>query len=142
MTSMRRKLSSASLFGLSIGLVLVGALASRAADYVDGPAGLALLVVGLTAILASLVAVYLHWKRLDEAAREAHKAAWYWGGSGGLAVGGLLVGYLMANPEADLSRYAAGPGDAGLMLTGSLVVVTAQLVGYVVVWAWWWWSRR
>ena len=27
----------------------------------------------------------------DEAAREAHKAAWYWGGSGGMAVGGVLI---------------------------------------------------
>lgn len=139
---MKRKLSSASLFAIAIGLAFGSALVSQLAPVVDGPAGLLAPAVAVVAVIGSLVAVLLHWKRLDEAAREAHKAAWYWGGSMGLAVGGFGIGYLMASPEADLSRYAVVEGDAGLVVAGALSVVAAQMVGYLVVWAWWWWSRR
>lgn len=139
---MKRKLSSAALFALAVGFALGGAALSRLQLFVDGPAGLLFAVGSLVAVVAAVVAVFLHWRRLDEAAREAHKAAWYWGGSAGLAVAGFGIGFLMARPELDLSRYAVGEGDAGLMVAGGMFVVAFQTVGYLVGWAWWWWSRR
>lgn len=139
---MKRKLSSSALFAAAVGLMLFSAALSRMVEATSGPLGYALTTVSVAAVVASVVAVFLHWRRLDEAAREAHKAAWYWGGSGGLAVAGFGAGYLTANPDADLFRYALFPGDAGLFVSGALYTVLVQIVGYVVVWAWWWWSRR
>lgn len=138
----RRKLSSAALFGLSLLFAALAGGLGRIGEDIEGPAGLLFASLSLALVAASLVAVLLHWRRLDEAAREAHKAAWYWGGSLGLGVAGIGIGYLLARPEADLSRYAIRPDDAGLLLSGALYVIAAQFVGYVVVWAWWWWSRR
>lgn len=139
---MRKKLSSAALFAVALVAMAVAVTLERYADRVVPPWDLVVTLVGLALVAVGFVAVYLHWKRLDEAAREAHKAAWYWGGSVGLGVGGALVGFLLAQPERELSGFALAPGDGGMFATGAVTVVGAQFVGYVVVWAWWWWSRR
>jgi hypothetical protein len=137
-----RKLSSTTLFVLSVLLAALSVGLGRWADGLEGPGALLAVAASLALVIAALFAVFLHWRRLDEAAREAHKAAWYWGGSGGLGLSGLGIGYLLAQPETELSRYAIRPDDAGLLLSGALYVIAAQFVGYLVAWAWWWWSRR
>lgn len=139
---MRKKLSSAALFGIALVAVTAAAVVEHLAARVREPWDLLVTLAGLVLVLIAFAAAYLHWKRLDEAAREAHKAAWYWGGSGGLGLGGLLIGFLLAQPGRDLTAYALAPGDGGMFATGAMAVVGAQFVGYVVVWAWWWWSRR
>src|SRR5688572_10197530 len=46
------------------------------------------LVAGIAvACMAGAQAITIGWMRaIDEAAREAHKSAWFWGGCGGMAV--------------------------------------------------------
>ena len=100
-------------------------------------------VVGFVISVASMQASLRWWKEADEAVKEAHKTGWYWGGSGGLAVAGGLLGLLFAiEPDVSLRQFALFPGDAGLMATGLLIPVVLALVGYTIAWAAWWLRNR
>lgn len=101
-------------------------------------AGLAAVVVGGLTMLWSRG----WWSRVDEAVREARKTAWYWGGSVGMMpVMGLAAFLLFDQSGISLDRFAAVPGDGGLILTGIVITVGLQLVGYGLFWAGWWLSR-
>jgi hypothetical protein len=101
-------------------------------------AGLAAVVVGGLTMLWSR----RWWSRVDEAVREAHKTAWYWGGSVGMVpVMGLAATLLFDRSGVSLERFAAVPGDGGLILTGIAITLLLQLVGYGLFWAGWWLSR-
>ena len=101
--------------------------------------GVVVLAVGLAVFLA-LHTLYW-WRSLDEAAREAHKWAWWWGGNLGLVVGGagVVVATLMGVNllPADLPR-----SDAALVAAGVFGVFAAQAVGYGLAWCGWWLARR
>lgn len=105
-------------------------------------------VLGVFIILMMVgsLAVGAAWMRsIDEAAREAHKSAWYWGGSGGMAVGGVLV-CLSTLPQAAPLRIPSwldGRTDpAAYAATGALAMLLLMLAGYMAAWAWWWLRRR
>ena len=145
----RRKLTSMQLFGLMMVAALLagGILGGLSAVDEDGSNGLITLVTGVFALgvgIGALWFCFVYWKRLDEAAREAHKFAWYWGGSLGLAVSGLLVGLQARGPPASPLLWPGFEADAtGYLMTGALGVVTAQIIGYGLVWAGWWlWKGR
>lgn len=105
----------------------------------------------LATMVAAVIMVGAIWggalwmKAIDEAAREAHKAAWYWGGSSGMAVGGVLM-ILSSLPGAEtlaIPTWLAGRTDpASYAATGALIMMGLMLVGYGIVWAWWWLGRR
>ena len=101
--------------------------------------GVVVLAVGLAVFLA-LHTLYW-WRSLDEAAQEAHKWAWWWGGNLGLVVGGagVVVATLMGVNllPADLPR-----SDAALVAAGVFGVFAAQAVGYGLAWCGWWLARR
>lgn len=100
-------------------------------------------VVGLVLSVSSMQASLRWWKEADEAVKEAHKTGWYWGGSGGLAVAGGLLGLLFAlEPDVSLRQFALFPGDAGLIATGMLIAGGLAFVGYVIAWAAWWLRNR
>lgn len=101
-------------------------------------AGVAAVVVGLLTMLWSRG----WWGRVDEAVREAHKTAWYWGGSVGMVfVSGLAAFLWFDRSGASLGRFSMATGDGGLILTGIVVTGVLQLIGYGVFWAGWWLSR-
>ena len=83
--------------------------------------------------------------RIDEAAREAHKASWFYGGSGGLAVGGVFIILASTPPAARLTLPAWFDGrtdPAAYAATGAVGLMALMLIGYGVVWGWWWLARR
>jgi hypothetical protein len=94
----------------------------------------------LTVMLFLVPAVWLgglYWHRIDEAAREAQKTAWYWGGSFGLGFGVIGVSLF--------ARLGFAPPDASptlLMTYGAVGVAAAQLIGFGIAWALWWARRR
>lgn len=98
-----------------------------------------------TLIMAGALWVGALWMRsIDEAAREAHKAAWYWGGCAGMCVGG--VGVIMAGlPQAASWRLPPvldGRTDpAAYMAAGAFGMLGLMIIGYTAVWAWWWFAR-
>ena len=135
----RRRLSSLQFHLLAAALVLAMGLAAgvlRASAEPGEATPYGLWVIAAAVIIGGGVAIAA-WRRLDEAAREAHKWAWYWGASAGML--GALVLFLM--------------GDAGIALIGRVglrdtfehgvtVVLALEIVGYLVAWAFWWLKRR
>ena len=110
------------------------------------PAGLVLIAV---LVLGGGVFGCLHWRGLDETAREAHKSAWFWGGSFGLAFISLALVALMFAPGSGdaLADYAnANRGHIHpttfAILMGFLACCLAQMVGYALAWGRWWLKRR
>lgn len=103
-------------------------------------------IMTIFAVLAMVGALWIGaaWMRsIDEAAREAHKSAWYWGGTAGMGLGGIAI-ILSSLPQAETLRFAVdGRTDpAALMAAGAMLMMLLMLVGYTVVWAWWWLARR
>jgi hypothetical protein len=89
------------------------------------------------------------WRATDEPAREAHKFAWWWGGSIGLLLALLSSLFLgRENPIADyaLRSLASGrpnwPPESLSFLGGLMFAALAQMVGYGLVWAGWWAAKR
>ena len=84
----------------------------------------------------------VYWRAIDEAAKEAQKWAWLWGGSAGMAVSLLLlIGAArgLFGLDAMIPPHEA-PGQ--LMVLGAGVVVLGQVLGWLAAWALWWWRRR
>ena len=84
----------------------------------------------------------IHWRLLDEAQREAHKTAWFWGGSMGMLVGLLVAIAVMAlAPDRIVTLNPGGEPDDYLRL-GIMWILLTQAAGYGLAWLFWWWSRR
>lgn len=86
----------------------------------------------------------LWMKSIDEAAQEAHKWSWYWGGSAGLAV--AMIGYAISFlPEAAqwaLPTISGRTDPVAYAVTGGLFVIGLLIAGYTVAWGLWWFQRR
>lgn len=149
----KRKLILQSVIG--VGLIVLAAFATGGVlGFLDAKgqdintSSAALWAVGVFAAVTMLISLWvgLKWMTsIDEAAQEAHKWAWYWGGSGGMAVGGVLV--IMASlPQAAMIQIPAWYSDradpAAYAATGAFGMLTLMLIGYGVAWAWWWLGRR
>lgn len=111
----------------------------------EGHAFLWVMSVFAVALMVGAFWVGLAWMRsIDEAAREAHKSAWYWGGTAGMAVGG--VGVILATlPQAESLSFAAFEGrtdPAAYMAAGAMGMMLLMLVGYSIAWDVWWLARR
>lgn len=105
-----------------------------------------MVVLGLYAIgmMAGALWIGAEWMRsVDEAAREAHKSAWYWGGSGGMCVSGVVFILATAGPWREVFTRAIGSGGQPIdyMLAGAALMLAPMMIGYVAVWAWWWLAR-
>jgi len=149
-----RTIIALCLGGLAL-MILLPVLVAFVFGYIQGYSGrepdfasavpwiLAPIVAGL---MVTVLVVTLVWMRtIDEAAREAHKTAWFWGGQAGLAVGGVGV-ILAALPQASAFRAQAffdvRDDPAAYMALGAGLLVLLMTAGYVAAWAWWWLSRR
>ena len=123
-----------------VAVVLAAPFALKAADF-HGPLWLRL-VLALALVVPPILAIRHYWLSIDEAAREAQKWAWFWGGQFGLAFGlVLLVLAVRAAPSlAALAPPAASQAQA--MVYGAFALVIAQLTGFTLAWAFWWVRRR
>lgn len=133
----------ALLFSLIVLIGFVGGLASGfLADRPGSGAFWTTLAFTVVMMVAVLGVSFWWWSRLDEAAREAHKWAWYWGGSTGMLIGLVLMMVLTLRP-ADIAVPASlGETPADLIGAGMMAILLFQLIGYGLAWAWWWLGRR
>lgn len=101
---------------------------------------LPLVFVGsLVGVVALFWVSVIYWRNIDEAAREAHKFAWFWGGTGGmLAI--LPVATLVSTER--LVSVLGQRGPAEWVIFGFASLLLAQLAGYGLVWAGWWLRQR
>ena len=118
-------------FGLGLGM--------RALDWLDGALGVALMLALVLAL--GLVGAVSYWRRLDEAAREAHKFAWYWGGSVGVGVA-LVIAITLAKTDLVAVGFAGSSTPGELVSLGMMAAMGLQVACYLVVWAGWWLSKR
>jgi hypothetical protein len=138
----KRRLSSAQLL---IGLFLLGAVVGVVGAVTDkgqGDASALFLWLVIATMPVALWLTLLWWRRLDEAAREAHKWAWYWGATGGV----LIVIPLLFLPEAmgvvELAHRLDFVEPFELVSFGMFAVLILQVLGYGIAWAAWWLKRR
>jgi hypothetical protein len=102
-----------------------------------------ILLVGLATVLA-VAAIWLsirYWQAIDEAAREAQKSAWLWGGGLGMAFAMVLLA-LVSKGALPLPLLPPDFAAADLLFLGGMTMVAAQIAGFLVAWAFWWWSKR
>jgi len=134
-------------FAISALVVLIVALAAgvgagHLADQ-DGPVAMAGAAILFTAILAASIGTGLWWwVKLDEAAREAHKWAFWWGGSAGMALGAVLLLTLTAWSETVLTSGWIGETPTDAFKAGVVAILLFQVIGYAIAWAAWWLRRR
>jgi len=130
----QRLVVGAGLFGASVGAG--GALLAKTG--LSLPPGL-VFAASLVAMVVFFWVCVVYWRNIDEAAREAHKFAWFWGGTGGLIVL-MPVGALVTNERLVAMFHERSPSE--WVILGFLTLLTAQLVGYGLVWAGWWLRQR
>jgi hypothetical protein len=105
--------------------------------------GAALVAMIAFLIVAAGFGAVVYWRRLDEAAREAHKFAWYWGGSFGMAIAIVLaVTLTRGGLDTQLARMSEAAGPGNFVSLGMMAAMGVQAVCYLVVWAGWWISKR
>lgn len=128
-------------------LGLLGVLAASRAGWIEAlPGELAVTGVYAVGMMAGAMWVGAAWMRsIDEAAREAHKSAWFWGGLAGMSVGGFAI-ILSLLPQASSWRLPFtffGREDPAIHAAiGAYAMQLLMVLGYTVAWAWWWWKRR
>jgi len=113
------------------------------------PKPLLMPLAGICTLWAVALTVY-HWKRLDEAARAAHRWAWYWGGSSGLALAMVTVGLSTTWPDlgaafTSLATYFQGPkwtAEQGHLFFGVVFTAMMQGLGFLGAWLFWWIAKR
>lgn len=99
--------------------------------------GAAVVSLGLLTWLA-----FYCWGLTDEVQKEAHKWAWYWGGSTGMLVG--LVGVLIAlriDPHLAEAIRPNGTSKTFVEL-GVMAGAGSTIIGYGLAWAAWWMTKR
>ncbi|KSB89510.1 hypothetical protein AS593_16025 [Caulobacter vibrioides] len=139
MTTVVASLSAA--FVLGIVAAVIAELAKRKPELaVYSLIAIALSVVAVMALMLWLCARW--WSAADEAAREAHKWSWYWGGSTGLALAGVPFILLHTMPRAAEILLPAHMTTSQAVVFGMGLIGGFQIVGYGLFWAGWWLARR
>ena len=118
------------------------------------------LVLLLAATALFFVFSHRYLRRLDEAAWQAQKHAWLWGGTAALAIGFIVLGLapMSSGPAAPLldalmdALRADRPADSTVPLEeiayrigaihGAAFIAFAQVLGFLVVWIGWWLRKR
>ena len=103
-----------------------------------GPAVATVVAISIgLAMATTLWACGRWWRGLDEAAQEAHKWAWWWGSTFGLAIGSVALFTLLLASDGTLT---GDPRD--MLVAGAAIVLVVQTVGYGIAWAVWWLRHR
>lgn len=132
--------------GMAVGTLVLGLVVGLGAAFLSempGQVGLTLTAVLLALGMAGALWLGMAWwRRVDEAAREAHKWSWFWGGSCGMAVGFVCLSIVsMRGADVPLPAWL-GTAPQDLLVSGMMAILAFQVVGYLIAWAWWWLARR
>lgn len=138
----RRRLGLLAILGLTVAIGLgVGFIAGLIETFGGNSTRLLQSAVLFIGILAGVLISIRWWRDADEAVREAHKWAWYWGGSAGIAV--VVVLFVLSGWDLiTLNIPPYGDGPDGAILSGSAMTLCIMLAGYLIAWAAWWLRHR
>ena len=131
---------------IAVGMVVVGLATGIGTGILSGQSGPGAIAATAGLIAAAMAAAIggsvWWWARLDEAAREAHKWAWLWGGSAGMAVGAVpMLTFMMHGDTAEIPFWL-GDTPAEAFGSGMVAILLFQTAGYGIAWAFWWLRRR
>ena len=129
-----------NIFWVAVVAGLIGMVLGAVNATLGETAGGLILAVNVVAMLLAFGLCVAWWRGADEAVREAHKWAWWWGGSTGMAMGAALMLTAQWGPGQFSALADMEPLNAFAMGIG--LVIGLQAIGYVVAWAWWWLARR
>jgi hypothetical protein len=138
----RRRFGLLTIVGLTLVIGLAVGFISGLIETLGGSGTKALQasVLGIGVVLGLLISIRW-WRDADEAVREAHKWAWYWGGSAGIAV--VVALFVLSGWDLiTLNIPPYGDGPDGMLLSGSALTLGLMLAGYLVAWAAWWLRHR
>ncbi|MDC7682806.1 hypothetical protein PQU92_05935 [Asticcacaulis sp. BYS171W] len=132
-------------FFFSAALIFGGLIGYNKASGGDlfGAGPQAIQIISAFLLIGGLGISILWWHSIDEAQREAHKWAWYWGGSTGLLA--IIPLFLLARTGGDavFAGYARFVDMEGHYFElGMLTALFACIIGYSVAWVIWWWRHR
>ena len=82
--------------------------------------------------------LWRYWRRLDEAAKEAQKFAWFVGSIAAIVLTAPVMMFFRLGALPLLAGVPPGV-DFGL---GYMLLALSQLVGFLVAWAGWWQAKR
>ena len=83
------------------------------------------------------------WKKVDEAVKEAHKWAWFWGGSLGMMLAIWIATInLFMNGQLLTPLLVASGLEAYGFEAGVIAAVLLMSYGYMGAWAIWWARHR
>lgn len=102
-------------------------------------------VVGVIGAVGSMWIGYRWMQSIDEAAQEAHKWAWFWGGSAAMALSMVLlfIGMTpMSKTIAIPSAFSGRTDPAAYATTGALWLLVLMVAGYSIAWGIWWLRHR
>ena len=142
------RLSAHGWYGISIGgtlaIMAVGIVVERAIHQI-----LPFWIAIFAATAWGFATAGQAWKRVDEAAREAQKSAWFWGGTAGLVLALIIT---MTMPLARDTwhgvfqfidaRRGAWPLHALTFVDGVLFAAILQVVGFFFGITTWWTAKR
>ena len=136
------KLRSSRALPILALIFLLGLAARFAMDHIEGIGPGAHWLVLLLSLPVAVWLTLLYWRRIDEAAREAQKTAWFWGGSVGALLG--LAGVVSwASDDPTLGGFLAADASPALLVqSGAIGVLVGQTAGFFIAWAIWWWRMR
>jgi hypothetical protein len=138
MTWTRSPAARAILGVLAVYVLMIALVFGLRASGVQMAGGVRLgVAIGFTIPVGWFILNY--WRAIDEAAREAQKWAWFWGGSAGMAV--ALV-TMITRPRWVIATFADGANPVDVLHAGAAILIAAQLLGFFAAWAFWWGSRR
>jgi hypothetical protein len=106
-------------------------------------------IANFVAIVWGLACASQAWRRVDEAAREAQKSSWFWGGAFGLLLA-LIITMMMPLMRDTwhgvflfIDAHRGGwPLHALTFDCGVLFAAIAQIIGALIGWAAWWAAKR
>jgi NADH:ubiquinone oxidoreductase subunit 6 (subunit J) len=133
-------------FAAIVAICLAAGGVVGAVTAVNGQSNLSQIILALV-LIGTLVVVFVFsldwWRGLDEAAQEAHKWAWWWGGSAGMSLGLIvLVALLRLGAAQAIPESVTNKSPEDLIYLGAMGMLVCQMAGYVVAWAAWWLRRR
>ena len=132
--------------GVMVACMVFGGIAGAFAAVAGSLGSVPVVLLALIVALGMAGVIWMcswWWKGLDEAAREAHKWAWWWGSTFGIAAGGvvLLTGMVVIDPD-QLRTSLADYDPIDLVQGGAFTVLILQTLGYAFAWVFWWARHR
>jgi|GEM_PF-779179 hypothetical protein len=151
--SKEKKLSFAGTLARVMGFSLIGSLAALTLVMVvmliqpQSDKTQVLTIAGLISGVLIMGAAMLYsirwWRGVDEAVRQAHSWAWYWGGSAGLAFVGIFYVVSVFTQGAAPQRLVEILNVAGREVELGVGIATIpMLLGYGIAWGIWWLRHR